>query len=120
MEIRGSRQRPSASADHLTSGRLLLAYQDAVSELGGKANSWLEEAGIDPEAPADHSAQVPLRSVGHLLESTAARLGCPDLGMRLAERQSMQATMQPLDPLFWTAQGGDLGPAVRGGFTGFR
>jgi AraC-like DNA-binding protein len=95
-------QRPVGS-EPSTTARLLLAYQDIVSELGGNPRSWLDEAGIEQAAVADPSTQVPLRSLGQLLEDSAARLGCPDLGMRLAERQSVQATMQPLDQLFYTS-----------------
>ncbi|MCX7863971.1 MAG: AraC family transcriptional regulator, partial [Novosphingobium sp.] len=89
---------------------LLLAFREVVSELGGNPVAWLDEAGIGAEVAADPQGRVPLRSYGHLLENTAARLGCPDLGMRLAERQSMQATMQPLDQLFCTA------PTIREAF----
>jgi AraC-like DNA-binding protein len=92
-----------ADSKHSTTARLLLAYGEVVGELGGNSRAWLEEAGITPGAADDPAAHVPLRSVGQLLEETAERLGCPDLGMRLAERQSMQATMQPLDRLFCTA-----------------
>ncbi|MDG2004440.1 MAG: AraC family transcriptional regulator ligand-binding domain-containing protein [Novosphingobium sp.] len=99
-----------ANGEHSTTARLLLAYQDVVSELGGNPEAWLDEAGIAQGAADDPAAQVPLRSLGQLLEDTAARLNCPDFGMRLAERQSMQATMQPLDRLFCTA------PTVRDAF----
>ena len=101
---------PSASAEHSTTARLLLAYHDVVGELGGNPRTWLDEVGIEPGAADDPAAQVPLHGLGQLLEDTATRLGCPDLGMRLAERQSMQATMQPLDRLFCTA------PTIRDAF----
>lgn len=98
------------AAAHSTTARLLLAYHEVVGELGGNPRGWLDEAGIEQGAAADPAAQVPLHSLGQLLEDSAARLGCPDLGMRLAERQSMQATMQPLDQLFCTA------PTIRDAF----
>ncbi len=96
--------------EHSTTARLLLAYNEVVEELGGNPRSWLDEAGISESAAADPTAQVPLQGLGQLLEDSAAKLGCPDLGMRLAERQSMQATMQPLDRLFCTA------PTIREAF----
>lgn len=96
--------------DHLTLAKLLASFQDVVRDLGGKPESLLEQAGIDPTLPADPTARIPVRNLGQVLEDTAARLGCPDLGLRLAERQSMQTMMKPLDRLFCTA------PTIRDAF----
>jgi len=101
---------PHPPSDHLTQAKQLSSFGVVVRELGGQPNALLEEAGIDPVLLAEPTARIPLRKLGQLLERTAALTGCPDLGLRLAERQSMQVTMQPLDRLFCTA------PTVREAF----
>jgi AraC-like DNA-binding protein len=103
---------PSPIGDHATLAKVLRGYRELVSELGGKPDPMLESAGISPTAIEHASARIPVRAVGQLLEDTAARLGCSDFGLRLAERQSMRAVMEPLDRLFCTA------PTVRDAFEG--
>lgn len=88
---------------YFTLASLLCGYDEVVRELGGDPFRFLNDAGLSPQILAQPSARIPLRTVGQLLEDTAARLGCPDIGLRLAERQSMRATMQPLDRLFCAA-----------------
>ncbi|MCB2061325.1 MAG: AraC family transcriptional regulator ligand-binding domain-containing protein [Novosphingobium sp.] len=99
-----------AGENHVTLAKLLSNYQEVVRELGGNPELLLEQAGIEPTLLAQPSAKVPVRALGQLLEDTAARLGCSDLGLRLAERQSMHAAMEPLDRLFCTA------PTIRDAF----
>src|SRR5688572_1835490 len=89
--------------EHVTLARLLCGYDELVRELGGRPDGLLEEAGICPSSLANPSARVPVRALGQLLENTAQRFGCPDLGLRLAERQAMETIMQPLDRLICAA-----------------
>jgi AraC-like DNA-binding protein len=100
----------AAVPDHASHAKLLRGYRELVRELGGRPDPMLETAGIAPHAAEQPSATVPLRALGRLLEDTAAALGCPDLGLRLAERQAMPAVMQPLDQLYCTA------PTIRDAF----
>jgi len=58
-----------------------------VEELGGDAAALLERFRIPPDAADNEAATMPLTTLSRLLESAAAELGCPDLGLRLAERQ---------------------------------
>ncbi len=95
-----------------TMAKLLSSYRALVLEMGGNADIMLEGAGIAPWLLDSPLAKIPVRALGQLLEDTAARLSCPDLGLRLAERQSTQAMMQPLDRLFCTA------PSIRDALEG--
>ena len=89
--------------DYFTLAALLGSFRDVVRELGGNHTRLLEEAGISPWTLSHPSAKIPLDTMGQLLENTAAKLSCPDLGMRLAEKQSMRPIMQPLEQLFCAA-----------------
>jgi AraC-like DNA-binding protein len=95
--------RSDGEHEHVTLAKLLNGYQEIVVELGGEPERMLQEARIEASSLVDPNATVSLRALGQLLEDTAAQLGCPDLGLRLAERQSMLSIMQPLDKLFCTA-----------------
>jgi AraC-like DNA-binding protein len=86
------------AADEFATGELLTHYSEVVRELGGNPDSLLLEAGIQP-GTLSQCRKVPLPALGQLLEDTAARLRCPDLGLRLAERHQGLAIMQPLERL---------------------
>jgi AraC-like DNA-binding protein len=101
---------PLPCQEHATQVKILRGYRELVLELGGRPDAMLEDAGIAPAAIEHPSARVPFRTLGRLLEDTARQLGCSDFGMRLAERQSMVAVMEPLDRVFCTA------PTVRDAF----
>jgi AraC-like DNA-binding protein len=88
---------------HYALAKLLLGFTDVVRELGGSPSALLDNAAIEPTVLTDPMAMVPLISLGQLLEDTASCLGCPDFGLRLAERTSMEAIMAPLDRLFCAA-----------------
>lgn len=105
LDARGKhRQLDQSDCDeYFTLASLLCGYEEVVGELGGDSFRLLEDAGLTRRKLAQPSAKIPLRVMGQLLEDTAASLGCPDVGMRLAERQSMRATMQPLDRLYCAA-----------------
>ena len=95
----------AVASDHeyATLAKLLSGFPELVTGLGGNADAMLDEAGIAPEMLQDPCARLPLAAVGQLLEDAAARLGCPDLGLRLGENQAMITTMKPLDRLCRTA-----------------
>jgi AraC-like DNA-binding protein len=88
---------------HLTQAKILSGYHDLVVQLGGDPKRLLGSAGIALPNLESSSALLPVRAVGQLLEDTAALLGCPDFGLRLAERQGIADLMRPLDRLFCAA-----------------
>lgn len=90
-------------ASHVTHASLLSGYRELVIDLGGNPELLLASAGLCEAEIREPLAQVPVRSIGQLLEDTATALGCPDFGLRMAERQSMEAVMKPLDRLIQTA-----------------
>lgn len=82
----------------LTRAAALRGLPELVDELGGDGVGLLARFGVpaaavdtDPRgaeaAGAGPDALVPTRSVARVLETAAAELGCPDLGLRLAQRQ---------------------------------
>jgi AraC-like DNA-binding protein len=89
--------------EHVALANLLLGFTSVVCELGGSPGPLLEDAGIDPSVLSDSMAMIPLVSLGQLLEDSANSLGCSDIGLRLAERTSMEEIMAPLDRLFCAA-----------------
>ncbi len=89
--------------NHVTHAKLLSGYGELVSELGGNPDLLLDEVGLTRFELAQPNAMISLRATGQLLEDSASVLGCPDFGLRLAERQAMEPIMQPLDRLFRTA-----------------
>ena len=56
-----------------------------VDELGGDGRAFFARFGLGD--PDDDERLVPLLHVNAALETAARELGCPDLGLRLAERQ---------------------------------
>lgn len=91
--------------------KLLGPYCEVVRDLGGRPGPLLEAAGIDVRLLTDPTARLPLSTIGQLLEDTAATLGCPDLGLRLAERHPTEMVMKPLDGLLSNA------PTIRDAIT---
>lgn len=103
-----NRNNPVAPADladlnHVTLARLLTRYSELVIDLGGNPDALLDTAGLARDDLRNPFALLPVRSIGQLLENSATMLGCPDFGLRIAERQSLETIMQPLDRLFRTA-----------------
>lgn len=92
-----------AAGRHVTLANLLSGYCELVGDLGGNPDALLADVGLSPCALLDPYAPIPLDAIGQLLEDTAQRLGCPDFGLRIAERQALDAVMQPLDRLCLTA-----------------
>ena len=67
----------------------LRGYRELVTDLGGNPTRLLRKAGIEPAALNRLTAFISFESQIDLLESSAADLGCPDFGLRLAERQDI-------------------------------
>lgn len=88
---------------HVALSKLLAGYRELVLDLGGEPDRLLEDVGLTSQHLRDPFNLLPVRAIGQLLEDSAAALGCPDFGLRLADRQPMEATMQPLDRLVCTA-----------------
>ncbi|GAA0582622.1 AraC family transcriptional regulator [Paractinoplanes ferrugineus] len=66
-----------------------------VDELGGDGGALLRRIGIDPAALDTDDAVIRTLDAGRALETAAAQLDCPDLGLRLAQRQDT-AILGPL------------------------
>ena len=67
----------------------LRGYRELVIDLGGNPTRLLRKAGIEPAALHQLTAFIGFESLIDLLERSAADLGCPDFGLRLAERQDI-------------------------------
>ena len=67
----------------------LRGYRELVADLGGNPTRLLRKAEIEPAALNQLTAFISFESLIDLLEHSAADLGCPDFGLRLAERQDI-------------------------------
>jgi AraC-like DNA-binding protein len=67
----------------------LRGYRELVTDLGGNPTRLLRQAGVEPAALNQLAAFISFESQIELLERSAADLGCPDFGLRLAERQDI-------------------------------
>jgi hypothetical protein len=81
----------------------LSSFGEVVRGLSGDPNSLLQEAGIEPSSLSQVGGKISLRATATLLEHSARVLNCPDLGLRLAERQNGTSIMKPLDRLLSNA-----------------
>ncbi|MET3423832.1 AraC-like DNA-binding protein [Actinoplanes tereljensis] len=66
-----------------------------IGELGGDGPALMARFGVDAAALDTDDAVIPTLSAGRALETAAASLDCPDLGLRLAARQDI-AVLGPL------------------------
>lgn len=85
------------------SSESLKGYAELVLELGGDPDFFLSSSRIQPSSLSGVPTHISFRAVTSLLEHTAHTLKCPDLGMRLAERQYGTLNMKPLDELIGSA-----------------
>ncbi|MCB2096399.1 MAG: AraC family transcriptional regulator ligand-binding domain-containing protein [Parvularculaceae bacterium] len=67
----------------------LTGYRRVVRELGGAPATLLAEHGLSDEMLDDPDCFIPYTGLMKLLEASAVRLGCSDLGLRIAAKQSM-------------------------------
>jgi AraC-like DNA-binding protein len=83
--------------------QFLNSFGQVVRDLGGDPDALMREAGIEPSSLSQAGGDISLRSTAMLLENAARVLNCPDLGLRLAERQNGTSIMKPLDRLLSNA-----------------
>ncbi|SDS84141.1 AraC-type DNA-binding protein [Nocardioides scoriae] len=67
----------------------LRGFDSLVLELGGDPEAVAAYAGLDPAALRSDELLVPGRAVAAALEIAAKQLDCPDLGLRVADRQDL-------------------------------
>lgn len=67
----------------------LRGFVPLVEELGGDRHALLERFGIPREALARDDGLIPITAHDLMLDAAAEELGCPDLGLRLAEGQDL-------------------------------
>lgn len=68
----------------------LQGFPDLVRELGGDPEALLDSCSIDPDLVGDPELYVSYRAVAAVLQHAALTLPCPDLGLRLSERQGLE------------------------------
>jgi AraC-like DNA-binding protein len=73
----------------------LRGFVPLVEELGGDADALLERFGLSRYRMAADDELVSITAHDRMLDAAAEQLGCPDLGLRLAERQDL-AVLGPL------------------------
>jgi AraC-like DNA-binding protein len=67
----------------------LRGFAPLVRELGGDPDGLAARFGISAEALASDDAMLPITQHDLMLDAAADELGCPDLGLRLAEAQDL-------------------------------
>lgn len=67
-------------------------FREYVQELGGDANAYLRNAGVDPAVLAEPDAYVPFAAVIRSLEIAAADLSRSDFGLQFGLRQTPGVT----------------------------
>lgn len=67
----------------------LRGFQPLVEELGGDPGPLLRRFGIATTTLASDDGLVPITAHDLMLDAAAEALGCPDFGLRLAERQDL-------------------------------
>jgi AraC-like DNA-binding protein len=100
---------PAASSAWVRAG-VMMGVEPLAAELGGDAVALGAACGIDPAAFADPDFPIPVRGFAQLLERAAAELACPNLGLRLSQRQEM-SLFGPLWPFL--ANSATVGELVR-------
>ncbi|MET0269099.1 MAG: AraC family transcriptional regulator [Sphingomonas sp.] len=92
-EARGGEARAPYDVIH---AQMLRGFPELVGECGGDPDAMLAQAGIDPALLDRDDGEITYRAMVDLLERSAAALGRPDLGMRLARRQGGYSVFGPL------------------------
>lgn len=73
----------------------LSGYKELVRELGGNPEALLLQFNIDPERLDDLDYLIFFHSLMQVLEASAKLLRCPDFGLRLSAKQTME-TLGPI------------------------
>ena len=76
--------------------RVLTGYRPLVRELGGSPEPLLAAQGLLGADETDGEQMIDLRRVIALYEFTAAKLSCPDFGLRLSSYHSLEKLGGPL------------------------
>lgn len=79
---------PASTSAWVRAGAMM-GIEPLLAELGGDALALGAVCGIDPAAFADPDFPVPVRGFAQMLERAAAELACPNLGLRLSQRQGL-------------------------------
>lgn len=90
---------PEAEGFDTVHAHILRSFDEAVRMLGGDPETLLRDAGIEAAALTERRPGPSYRAMVELLELAAARLACPDFGMRLALLQKGSAAFGPLGPV---------------------
>jgi AraC-like DNA-binding protein len=85
----GDKRRGGEMTTAMVRAQAMRGYRELVADLGGHPAPLLRKAGIDPSSLDQLTAFISFASMITLLERSAADLDCPDLGLRLAERQDI-------------------------------
>ncbi len=64
-------------------------FRATVAELGGDAERFAEVVGLPVSALDSDDMLVPVKTVAALFDCAAAKLDCPDLGLRIGARQDL-------------------------------
>lgn len=87
---------------HLTRGTVLAGIREVIAELGGEPDELLHAHGIDPDATTRFDRFVVYEQAAAVLGDVAQRWDCPDIGLRLGSRQSVQI-LGPVGVIFRNA-----------------
>ncbi|HEY5855464.1 MAG TPA: AraC family transcriptional regulator [Aldersonia sp.] len=67
----------------------LVNYASLVTELGGTPRKLLHANGVDPSVAGDEDRFIPYTTLAMVVGAAARELDCPDFGLRLSRRQSV-------------------------------
>jgi AraC-like DNA-binding protein len=70
-------------------GAALSNFPEVAAQVGLDAGAMLREMAIDRRALTQPDLRIPAQAVAELLEVSAARAGCPTLGLRMAESRRL-------------------------------
>ena len=73
----------------------LQRYEPLMRDLGTNPRPVLRRHAIDRAALADPDTLISLDAVAQLLEDSAIATGCPDFGLRLADRHAARQVLLP-------------------------
>lgn len=68
----------------------LRGFEPLVADLGGDADGYLRRAGLDASVLRDDEALLPVERFAAALALAGGELGCPEIALRLAQRQDME------------------------------
>lgn len=81
---------------------VISGLQEVIREAGGDPSALLRARGVDPDSIEDFDRFVVYEGAAAVLGDAARQLSCPDLGLRLGQRQSVQI-LGPVGVIFRNA-----------------